>query len=118
MHKQRKTFVANLLNYSRGLFFGVLALGYLSFAYGSASGDSGVQTIPALIGSLAFGYSAIRSVKCLPTLSIIFWGTLPLWLVHIPMTLLLDDESPIFLITSGIAPAIAGITWLFRKSSR
>lgn len=111
-----ETLVLNsVVRYIGCIIFSLLALGHLSFAHGSATGDSGVQVIPALIAAFAFGYSAIRVMKGLPVSSIIFWGTLPFWLVHIPMTILLDDESPIFVISSAIAPAISGTAWLINK---
>src|SRR5215204_2000919 len=100
------------MKYVGCIFFSFLALGHLSFEYGSASGDSGVQVIPALIATFAFGYSAIRVMRGITVSSIIFWGTLPFWIVHIPMTILLDDESPIFVISSGVVPVVSGTVWL------
>lgn len=108
----------SVVRYIGCVVFSLLALGHLSFAYGSASGDSGVQVIPALIAAFAFGYSAIRVMKGLSVSLIIFWGTLPFWLVHIPMTILLDDESPMVVISSAMAPAISGTAWFINKFRR
>lgn len=117
--KKQKAKASSLSNrairYVGCIVFSLLALGHLSFAYGSATGDSGVQVIPALIAAFAFGYSAIRVTKGLSVASIIFWGTLPFWLVHIPMTIILDDESPIFVISSGLAPTVSGTMWLINN---
>jgi hypothetical protein len=103
------------IRYIGCIAFSLLVFWHLSFAYGSVTSDNGVQFVPALIAAFTFGFAAVRVTRGLPVSSIIFWGTLPFWLVHIPMTILLDDESPIFVIMSSIAPSIAGIIWLINR---
>jgi hypothetical protein len=105
----------NSLRYAGCILLLLLSLYHLEFAYGSVNSDSGVQAIPALISAFAFGYAMIKFKKGLPVLALIFWGTLPFFLVHIPMTILLDDEDSIFLIGSAIAPAITGTFWLIQN---
>jgi hypothetical protein len=110
--KQKLKPFIRAVRYIGCISFSLLVLWHLSFAYGSVTSDSGVQFVPALIAAFTFGFAAVRVTHGLPITSIIFWGTLPFWLVHIPMTILLDDESPIFVILSSVAPATAGIIWL------
>lgn len=99
--------------------FGVLALFHLLFAQGAASIGIWVQAIPAILAVITFSLSAYRVVKGLPVASILFFGTLPLWLVHIPITILVEDESPIYVIATSITPFIAGIFLLInRKKAR
>lgn len=90
----------------------LLAVIHLLFAQGAASIGIWVQAIPALLAVFTFLLSTYRVIKGLTVALIIFFGTLPLWLVHIPITIFVEDESPIFLIASSITPAIAGIIWL------
>ncbi len=90
----------------------LLTILHLLFAQGSAGIGIWVQAIPAILAVFTFALSTYRLIKGLPVAVIIFFGTLPLWLVHIPITILIEDESPIFLIATSITPAIAGIVSL------
>lgn len=98
-----------------GVGFALLALFHLLFAQGAAGIGIWVQAIPAILAVFTFVVAAYRVIKSLPIAKIIFFGTLPLGLVHIPITILVEDESPIFLIATTIAPAIAGIIWLINR---
>lgn len=92
--------------------FILLAMLHLLFAQGAAGIGIWVQAIPAVFAVLVFVLSIYRIYKGLPVAKIIFFGTLPLWLVHIPITILIEDESPIFLIATSITPTITGIILL------
>lgn len=92
--------------------FIMLSILHLLFAQGAAGIGIWVQAIPAILAVFAFVLSTYRVIKGFPVAAIIFFGTLPLWLVHIPITILIEDESPIFLIATSISPAIAGIVLL------
>lgn len=96
-----------------GVVFALLAILHLLFAQGAAGIGIWVQAIPAILAAFTFILSTYRVINGLPVVTIIFFGTLPLWLVHIPITILVEDESPIFLIATSVAPGISGIIWLF-----
>lgn len=98
-----------------GVVFTLLALLHLLFAQGAAGIGIWVQAIPAILAVFTFVLSTYRVIKGLPVAAIIFFGTLPLWLVHIPITIFVEDESPIFIITTGITPLIAGVILLLHK---
>lgn len=95
--------------------FALLALLHLLFAQGAAGIGIWIQAIPALLAAFVYVLSAYRVIKELPVTVIIFFGTLPLWLVHIPITILVEDESLIFLIATSIAPTIAGTILLINN---
>lgn len=114
-----KTMVRKILTAIAVAGFVVLALFHLLFAQGAASIGIWAQAIPAILAVLTFALSTYRLVKGLPVASILFFGTLPLWLVHIPITILVEDESPIYVIATSITPAAAGIAMLakYKKAS-
>lgn len=107
-----KTLAQKIVDTLGSVGFALLALLHLMFAQGAASIGIWVQAIPAILAVFTFVLSTYRVIKGLPVAAIIFFGTLPLWLVHIPITILVEDESPIFVIATSITPAISGIIWL------
>lgn len=115
MAKKSKS-LAQKMKITVGIFgFILLAIPHLLFAQGAASIGMWVQAIPAIVAVFTFVLSTYRLIKGLPIAAIIFFGTLPLWLVHIPITIMIEDESPIFVIATSITPIVAGILLLLHR---
>jgi hypothetical protein len=73
------------------------------------------QGILALVGAIALGWGAVRSGRGQQAAPVVFLGTVPVLILHAAMTLEDPGELP-FLIGSIPASALAGITWMLRRS--
>ncbi len=85
---------------------------YFQFTLGAAGIGIWVQALPVFLATLALIIGVYRVAHNKPALALLFWGTLPAWLIHIPITIMSDSESPIFVIATGIVPLVAGILWV------
>jgi hypothetical protein len=78
----------------------------------------GLQAALALLATCTFGVAAYRLVAARPTAGIVFAGTLPFWLFHIPLKIFDPNEGTIFVVAPAFAPLIAGGVWLVRRRLR
>jgi hypothetical protein len=92
----------------------LLALLYLQFGFNAAMMGIWLQAIPVLIASAALMIGASRFTQRKLASPVVFWGTLPAWLIHVPTTIIFKDESPVFVIATGIPPIVAGISLLLQ----
>lgn len=69
------------------------------------------QGVFVLVAAGALGVGIYRLFKRKKASAIVFLGTVPLFLYHIPWTIIDAGEMP-FLIGSSVVPTIAGLTWL------
>jgi len=100
--------------------FGVIGLSFLAFLYlqfgiGAAGIGIWIQAIPVFLASLSLIFGVYRISQNRRASFVVFWGTLPAWLIHIPITIIVEDESPIFVIATGITPIVAGIFILLHR---
>ncbi len=72
------------------------------------------QGMMTLIAAGALGLGTSRMFRRQWASGIVFLGTIPLFLYHIPWTIIDPGEMP-FLIGSAMVPALAGLAWLFRR---
>jgi hypothetical protein len=93
----------------------LLSFLYLQFGIGAAGIGIWLQAIPVFIASLYLVVGAYRILRNKRASVVVFWGTLPAWLVHIPITVIIEDESPIFVIATSITPIVAGIVLLLHR---
>lgn len=93
----------------------LLAIGtlfHLQFAV-QAIFQAPIQGVLALVATGALGLGTYRISRRQKASAIVFLGTVPLFLLHIPYTVLDPGEMP-FLIGSAVVPALAGLAWIFR----
>ena len=101
------------LRVAAALLLGFVALFYLQFGL-QALAHHVLQGLLALVGAVALGWGALRICRRQPASSIVFLGTLPLFLFHVWFTVKDPGEMP-FLIGSAPAPALAGVAWLISR---
>jgi hypothetical protein len=75
----------------------------------------GFQAALAFVAAVTFGIAAYRVGAALPTAGIVFRGTLPFWLFHIPVKILDPNEGAFFVVAPAFAPLLAGGVWLLRR---
>lgn len=74
----------------------------------------GLQAALAFVAAVTFGIAAYRVGAALRTAGIVFVGTLPFWLFHIPVKIFDPNEATFFVVAPAFAPLIAGAVWLLR----
>ena len=94
--------------------FILAALLYLQFAL-QAFFAAPSQALLVLVASAAFGVAAVRFLRYQGVAHIVFGGTLPLFVFSLATTFIYSDESPVFAIIFGLAPALSGMAWMLRK---
>jgi hypothetical protein len=96
-----------------GVLLALGALFYLQFALGAAF-NSLTQAALTLIGAGALATASFRVIKHQRAARVVFIGTVPLCIFQIAASLFID-EPLIFAVGSGVAPAAAGLIWVFRR---
>lgn len=91
------------------LLYGAAALFYLQFGV-QAMFNFIPQGALAIAGAVAIAWAGVRMVRCASWPFLLFWGTLPLLVLHAVMTVIEPGELP-FLIGSAPVPMVAGIFW-------
>jgi uncharacterized membrane protein HdeD (DUF308 family) len=94
----------------------LLALYYLQFGV-QALAHFIPQGILALVGGVALGWAAVRAARRRASSSIVFWGTLPMLILHLAMTIEDPGEMP-FLLGSIPVPLVAGVAWVVLRRRR
>ncbi len=95
------------------VFLALAALFYLQFAI-SAAFNSLIQAALTLIGAAALATATFRVIKHKRAAPVVFIGTVPLCGAQIAASLFID-EPLIFALGSGVAPAAAALTLIFRR---
>lgn len=85
------------------------ALVHLLFAQGCFSIGMWHQGILSIIAAAAIIVSAYRLVKAKPFARLLLLGTLPLLFLHIYYTLVMNDESRVFVAASTVAPLMGAL---------
>jgi hypothetical protein len=98
------------------ILLSLAALLYLQFGL-SAIRQSPMQAALVFLGLAAIVAGIARLVQIRPASARILVGTLPLLVMQVIATLLVEDESPAFIVISGIVPISAGTTWLVGRHS-
>lgn len=93
------------------------ALFYVQFG-AHAILQSAPQAALTFLGAMALGWAAFRVVRGERAAGTVWLATMPLFVFQIVGTLLIPDESPIFIVGAGIAPVLAGMFWLVRRPRR
>lgn len=91
----------------------ILTLFYLQFGL-AAIRWSLSQGVMILIATGALGLGTSRMFRRQRASGIVFLGTVPVFLYHIPYTVIDPGEMP-FLIVFAVVPALAGLVWLLRR---
>jgi hypothetical protein len=94
-----------------------VALFYLQFGV-SAIGQWPPQAALVFLGVAALGVGAWRTLNGRAAARIVCLGTAPLWIMQILATAVVDDESPAFIVGTGVVPLIAAIVWLTHRRPR
>jgi hypothetical protein len=96
---------------------GILFVAFVYFQFGLGAAGIGIwlQAVPVFLAALSLAIGAYRIFRDRPAATLILWGTLPAWLFHIPATIIFDDESPVFVLVTGITPIIAGVILLLHR---
>jgi peptidoglycan/LPS O-acetylase OafA/YrhL len=97
-----------------GVLLAMTGLLHLQFAV-QAIAQAPPQGALAFVAAGALALGSYRVFRGQPAAAVVFLGTVPLFLLHIPVTILDRSESPIFLIASAVVPALAGLGWLVRR---
>lgn len=116
--KNSKTVLERIMKIGIILCLTVLAFLYFQFMIGAAGIGIWVQAVPALLATVALIIGIFRVIKHKPTLAILFWGTLPTWLIHIPITIIVEDESFIFIIATALVPLVSGTLWFAQRKKQ
>jgi hypothetical protein len=93
----------------------LVTLFHLQFAL-QALNNLVLQGVLALVATGALGAASYRMAKGRPAAALVFLGTLPLLIFHVLAVLLVEDESPVFILGSGITPLVAGVVWVVRRA--
>lgn len=120
VHRQKnpKPVIRRIIKIGIILCLTVLAYLYSQLTIGAAGIGIWVQALPALLATVALIIGILRAIKDKPTLIVMFWGTLPAWLIHIPITIIIEDESPIFVIATALVPLVSGTLWLTQRKKQ
>ena len=73
------------------------------------------QAVLVLVPAVAFGIAAVRFIRHQALAHVVFAATLPLFVFSLVTTFIYSDESPYFAIIFGVAPALSGIVWIWRR---
>ena len=110
--------VVKLARIAAVVLLSLAALLYLQFGL-SAIRQSPMQAALVFLGLAAIVAGIARLVQIRPASVVILAGTLPLLVMQVIATLLVEDESPAFIVISGVVPIGAGTAWLVgRRPSR
>lgn len=109
----RKVNFSSVLRVGGMLLLVILTLFYLQFGL-AAIRMAPSQGVMILIATAALGLGTYRMFRRKGGSGIVFLGTLPLFLYHIPYTVIDPGEMP-FLIVFAVVPALAGLVWLLRR---
>jgi len=94
-----------------------VALFHLQFAL-QALVAAPSQAVLVLLATGAFALAALRFGRHQRLAHIVFTGTLPLFIFSVAATFIYTDESPVFAVIFGIAPALSGLGWSVRRGAR
>lgn len=89
---------------------------YLQFAL-QAFFAAPAQAVLVLVGAVAFAIATVRFIRHRRLAYILFVGTLPLFVFSLATTFIYPDESSVFAVIFGVAPALSGPVWLWRRNS-
>ncbi|MEA2517293.1 MAG: hypothetical protein QOG16_1131 [Actinomycetota bacterium] len=92
----------------------IAALLYLQFAL-QALFAAPIQAILVLMGAVAFGAATVRFIRHQDVAQMLFVGTLPLFLFSLATMFIYSDESPVFAVIFGVAPALSGTSLLLAR---
>lgn len=85
-----------------------VALFYLQFGL-QAIGQWLPQAALVFLGVATLGVGASRTLKGRDAARIVFLGTAPLWVMQIVALVFVEDESPAFVVVTGVVPLTAAI---------
>lgn len=72
------------------------------------------QGVLSLVGAVFLGWGVVLTFQRRPASGRVFWGTVPIFLLHVVATLMDPGELP-FLIGSAPVPIVAGLIWLINS---
>lgn len=104
-----------------GVFYMMLAMGGASFVHECETLVCGQlhQAVFATIGALALFVSAYRLLGGMPSAAaIVFFGTLPILVVHTLLVITDPDEAIFFPLSTTPPPLIAGAVLVYRAMRR
>ena len=114
MEARRASDVLRRIGGTAGLILAGLL--YLQFAL-QALFAAPAQAVLVLVGAVAFAIATVRFIRHRRLAYILFAGTLPLFVFSLATTFIYTDESPVFAVIFGVAPALSGPMWLWRRST-